>query len=167
MARALARIHDRRVLVVDIASRNFLLDSDLLISFCDFTEFTILPLDTCMETADDGGYSVQTDIGQLGAVMYEVIVGDKCKFDIWKSAPPDATRGVWPPREDLPRTNDIWLGSIIEKCWTRGSFISAYDLCNELEAVELDDEPAEQCWTADRLLSRLAVTAYAWSRRYK
>ncbi|PLB33891.1 serine/threonine protein kinase [Aspergillus candidus] len=141
MARALARIHDRRILVVDIASRNFLLDSELSISFCGYTESTILPLSTCMQTVD-GGYSIQTDIEQLGAVMYEVIVGDKCKFDIWESAPPDATRGVWPPREGLPRTNEIWLGSIIEKCWTQGAYLSAYDLYKELDFVELDDEPS-------------------------
>jgi serine/threonine protein kinase len=75
MARALEQIHDRRVLAADIASRNFLLDSDLSIKFCDFTEASVLPLEECMDTADDNGYSIQTDIGQLGTVMYEVVTG--------------------------------------------------------------------------------------------
>jgi serine/threonine protein kinase len=69
MARTLAHIHEQRIIVADIASRNFLLDSDLSIKMCDFTESVDLPLDACMETADYGGYSIQTDIGQLGAVM--------------------------------------------------------------------------------------------------
>ena len=52
---------------------NFLLDSELSISSCDFTESAILPLSTCMKTADGGAYSIQTDIEQLGAVVYGVI----------------------------------------------------------------------------------------------
>lgn len=38
VARTLGYIHDRRVLVADIASRDFPLDSDLSIKFCDFSE---------------------------------------------------------------------------------------------------------------------------------
>lgn len=72
MARTLAFIHDQHVIVADIASHNFLLDSTLSIKFYNFTESTILLLDTDIEAADDNGYSIQTDIGQLGAVMYEL-----------------------------------------------------------------------------------------------
>lgn len=50
-----------RVLVADIASRNFLLDLDLNIKFCDFSEASLLPL-------DDNGYTTRIDIGFLGAV---------------------------------------------------------------------------------------------------
>ncbi|KXG52835.1 uncharacterized protein PGRI_080910 [Penicillium griseofulvum] len=89
MARTLAYIHERRIIVADIASRNFLLDSGLSIKFCDFTESIKLPLDTSMEKADFGGNSIRTDIGQLGSVMYEVIVGEKCEFDIFKDIPPE------------------------------------------------------------------------------
>ena len=96
IARTLASIHERRIIVADIASRNLLLDSGLSIKFCDFTESTIMPLDTCMETADDGGYSAQTDIGQLGAVVYEVVVGKKCDSDIFKNVPEEVDRGIWP-----------------------------------------------------------------------
>jgi serine/threonine protein kinase len=126
MACTLAYIHDRRVLVADIASRNFLLDSDLSIKICDFTESTMMPPDTCMETADYGGYSIQTDIGQLGAVVYEVVVGEKCAFDIFKNVPPELSHGIWPRREHLPSTQGVWLGPIIEKCWTEGAFRTAH-----------------------------------------
>lgn len=70
MARTLIQIHTRRVLVGDIAPRNFLLSTDLSIAFSDFNESTILSLDTEMRTADDHGYSIYTDIDQLGAVIY-------------------------------------------------------------------------------------------------
>jgi hypothetical protein len=75
MAHALCNIHDRSVIVADIACRNLLLDSTLAIKFCDFTESTIMPQDTDMEFADDNGYSIQTVIGQLGKVIYEVVSG--------------------------------------------------------------------------------------------
>ncbi|CAI7647969.1 unnamed protein product [Penicillium bialowiezense] len=73
MARTLEYIHDRRVLVADIASRNFLLDSDMTIKFCDFSEASLLPLDVDMDTLDDNGYTTRIDLGFLGAVIYEVI----------------------------------------------------------------------------------------------
>lgn len=45
MAQTLANIHDRRVLVTDISSRNFLLTSGLSLKLCDFTEAYVLPPD--------------------------------------------------------------------------------------------------------------------------
>lgn len=138
MARALAQIHDRRVIVADIASRNFFLDSDLSVKFCDFSESHILLLEACVETADEGGYTVKTDIGLLGAVIYEIIAEQRCEFDIFKDISIEATGGTWPRREDLPSTKNLWLGHIIEKCWTKDAFCSAYDLLNELESIDLD-----------------------------
>lgn len=189
MARTLAYIHERRIIVTDIASRNFLLDSDLSIVFCDFTESIDLPLDACMETADSGGYSIRTDIGQLGCVMYEVVVGEKCAFDIWKDVPPELDRGRWPRREDLPSTQGVWLGAIIDKCWTEGAFNTALDLCRELGSVGIENEPGEMsrpsrkmlsmvqlvtasyrqhsfCYTTTLAITLGAITIYTWSRRH-
>lgn len=80
--------------MADIASRNFVLDSDLSVKFCDFTESTMFPLDTCMETADDEGYSIHTDIGQLGSVMHEVVTGERCAFDFFKDVPIEVARAA-------------------------------------------------------------------------
>lgn len=146
MARALAHIHGRRVLVADIASRNFLLDSDLSIKFCDFTESTKFPLDTSMDAVDDVGYTVQTDIGQLGAVMYEVVTGERCEFDRFKDMTLGEGRAAWPRREVLPSLQGVWLGQAIERCWTNGAFHNAGELLAELEAISLDSEAMEQGW---------------------
>lgn len=136
MARALEQIHDRRVLVADIASRNFLLDSDLSLKICDFTEASVLPLDADMETIDDNGFSIQTDIGQLGAVIYEVVTGgQQCQFDLFKDNPPDDGRARWPRRDSLPSTEGLWLGAIIERCWIEGGFQNAHHLSQALNAV--------------------------------
>ncbi|KAL3476117.1 kinase-like domain-containing protein [Aspergillus californicus] len=128
MARSLAYIHDRRIIVVDIASCNLLLDSDLSMKFV-------------ISRTNGGGYTVQTDIGQLGAVMYEVLTGQQCDFDIFKDVPQEAAHGSWPRREGLPRTQNVWLGQIIEKCWTRGTFRNAYDSLSEIESAKVENGP--------------------------
>lgn len=133
MARALAQVHERKVIVADIATRNFLLDAELKLKICDFTESFDMPLDTSMETADVAGYSIHTDIGQLGAVMYEVVVGEKCEFDIFST---DSETGTWPLRKDLPKTAGIWLGTVIEKCWA-GAFKNAHELDIKLESEQV------------------------------
>ncbi|CAG8899631.1 unnamed protein product [Penicillium egyptiacum] len=72
MARTLEYIHDKHVLVADIASRNFLLDSDMTIKFCDFSEASLLPLDVDMDTVDDDGYTTRIDLGFLGQLSMKL-----------------------------------------------------------------------------------------------
>lgn len=138
MAHTLIHIHDLCVIVADIATRNFLLAADLSVKFSDFTESSILPLGTNMQNADDAGYSIYTDIGQLGAVMYEVITGKSCEFDLFKNQPAGPATAAWPRREDLPSTQNIWLGSIIETCWTKGAFQNARELFEALDSIALE-----------------------------
>ncbi|KAG2417592.1 hypothetical protein HFD88_008811 [Aspergillus terreus] len=135
MARILCYVHDRRVLVADISSQNFLLDCHLSIKMCDFSEASLLPLETDMETADDKGFTTQIDVGLLGAVMYEVMTGSRCKVDLFKDNLPTDGRAYWPDRKTLPSTQDIWLGAIIEGCWT-GEFRTAHSLLQALDSVD-------------------------------
>ncbi|KNG90084.1 hypothetical protein ANOM_002094 [Aspergillus nomiae NRRL 13137] len=134
MARTLSYIHDRRVLVADIASRNFLLDSDLCLKICDFSEASLLPLDFNMDAVDDNGYTTRIDIGLLGAVMYEVATGNKCEIDLYKDNSPTDGRAYFPERKFLPSTQDIWLGWIFEGCWN-GEFPNAHSLLQALNSV--------------------------------
>ena len=107
MARALVHVHDRRVLAADIATRNFLLSADLNVKLSDFNQSTILPLNTDMETVDDSGYSIYTDIGQLGTEFYTVATGQACEFDLFKDLPFEPTDAIWPQRKDLPSTENV------------------------------------------------------------
>ncbi|KAJ5580313.1 uncharacterized protein N7459_006298 [Penicillium hispanicum] len=136
ITRTLGYIHDRRVLVADIASRNFLLDSNLSLKFCDFSEASLLPLDSNMDVVDDNGYTTQIDIGLLGKVMYEVVTGNKCEIDLYKHNSPTDGRAYWPERKSLPSTQGIWLGWIIDGCWN-GEFRSAHSLLRALNSVDL------------------------------
>lgn len=135
MAYTLSYIHERCVLITDIASRNFLLDSNLSLKFCDFSEASLLPLGSNMDAVDDNGYTTQIDIGLLGAVIYEVVTGNKCEIDLFLNNSPTDGRAYWPERKLLPSTRDIWLGWIIEGCWN-GEFHCAQSLLQALNSVD-------------------------------
>lgn len=137
MAQTMAYIHHRRVIVADIRLDNLLLDDDLTVKFADFAESTLMPLDWNLEGPDDLGYSILTDIGQFGAVMFEIVTGQSCKFDIMQDWEEGRDLPTWPRRDSLPSTSDVWLGHIINRCWTQG-FRSARDL-----AAELNEEVAQ------------------------
>lgn len=138
MLRGLILIHERRVIVADITSRNFLLTGDLSVKFTGFSESAILPLDTDMNTAVAGnGYSIRTDIGLLGAVLYEVITGRRSRFDLYKYQTSEPATVALPPRERLPSTKNILLGEFIDKCWTNGSFEDEFALLLSLDSAIL------------------------------
>lgn len=139
MARGLACIHDRCVIVADITSRNFLLDSDLSIKFCDFSESSIMPLKSDMDTTDYNWCSVQTDLEELGTVFYEVVTGQRCRFDLYEGQQRELIV-TWPRRDNLPSTENVWLGPIIEKCWTKGAFKNAHHLVEALDSISLVDQ---------------------------
>lgn len=88
MARTLCYIHNKHVLVTDIATRNFLVDTDLSVKIYNFTEASLIPLETDMETVDDNGFTAQIDVGLLGTVIYEVMTGKKCEIDLFKHNSP-------------------------------------------------------------------------------
>lgn len=39
-----------------------------------------------------------------------------------------------------PSTDGLWIGEIIERCWTEGGYAHANGLAGEWEAFELDEE---------------------------
>lgn len=135
ITRTLTFIHDSFLLITDIASRNFLLDLDLSIKLCDFSEASILPLGTDMKTADDCGFNTRIDIGLLGTVIYEIVTGEKLRVELFEDDS-SADRPHWPKRESLPETTDIWLGWNIEGCWN-GSFQTAHCVLQALDNVHL------------------------------
>lgn len=139
MANTIAYVHSRCVIIADVRLDNFLLDDNFSVKLFDFSESTLMPVGWNLEGTDDLGFSILTDIGQFGAVMFEIVTGQQCSFDImqdWKEVGDEST---WPRRSSLPSTSDIWLGHIIEKCWTQ-KFISAKDLAGELET---EDTPGQ------------------------
>ncbi|EEP80926.1 predicted protein [Uncinocarpus reesii 1704] len=85
-----------------IASRNFLLNSDMSVVFCDFDNTSLMPIDINMEPADDDGYSIQTDIGQLGAVFFEIVTSERCNFDLFHGENMGGRIAEFPPWHRQP-----------------------------------------------------------------
>lgn len=125
MASILSYIHDRRVLVAGISSRNFLVDDDLSLKISDFSEAPLLPLDSNMETVDDNGFNTQIDIGRLRTVIYEIATGNKCDVDLFVNNSPTDGRAYWPERRILPVTEDIRFGRTIEGCCSVSGVLSS------------------------------------------
>jgi serine/threonine protein kinase len=142
LARTLVHIHHRRVIVCDIRTDNILLDNDFSVKMTDFSESVMMPLDWNMDGVVELGYSVPTDIGAFGAVVFEIVTGAHCTFNLhqdWKEA---GDSYKWPPRDSLPATNGVGFGHIIDRCWTEGSFISAEELVVELEQEQVRKDEA-------------------------
>ena len=133
ITQGMAYIHHHRVIIADVRLENFLLDDQLAIKVADFGESSLMPVDWDLNGSNEIGFSRMTDIGQLGAVMYSVVTGEECKFDIWD----EGNKSTWPQCDKLPPTGDMWLGQIIEKCWTHG-FNSVDDTVEELKTLAKD-----------------------------
>ncbi|KIW39594.1 uncharacterized protein PV06_08193 [Exophiala oligosperma] len=137
LAHTMAYIHEHRIIIADVRLDNLLLDDHLAIKFCDFAGSTLMPLEWDLHGTDDFGYSILIDIGQFGAVMYQVITGKKCKFELGEKESDSLLTGT--RREDLPSTEGVWLGHIIENCWTM-SFKSSNELAAALDQAKLPEE---------------------------
>ncbi|KKZ61923.1 hypothetical protein EMCG_00485 [[Emmonsia] crescens] len=134
MAHTMSYIHECLIIIADIRLDNLLLTDDLCVKFSDFGESVMMPLDWDLNGSDDLGFSIMTDIGQFGAVMFEIVTGQACKFDLTQGRREPGDLYTWPRRDSLPSTTNTWLGHVIEKCWTEG-ITSAKDI-----AAELDNE---------------------------
>jgi hypothetical protein len=120
----------RHVIIGDIASRNDLLDKDKSVKLCDFSGSGLIPLDVDMEKAEDNIASTSTDIFQFGSLVYEILTGQPCKYDLFaneeierQSKINEATTNREPeatlPQPDrLPATGTLALSEIIRKCWS-------------------------------------------------
>jgi serine/threonine protein kinase len=132
LAHAIAHIHSRRIIIADFRLDNVVYDETMSIKIVDFSESSLMPLDWDLDGCDANGFSIWTDIGQFGAAMFDMITGQRCTFDIYQDWKQVGDQPTWPRRDTLPSTSGVWLGPIIEKCWTK-EFVSAQDLVEELE----------------------------------
>ena len=134
-ARAIAYTHSKRVIICDIRLANTVYDDDLNLRLIDFSEAALMDPEWDLQGCDKYGCSIMTDIGQFGSFMFEMITGRHCYFDIFQDWRGVGNPTAWPRRETLPPTSEVWLGEIIEKCWTQG-FESAEHLERELDRAK-------------------------------
>lgn len=138
VAHTMSYIHGHRIIIADIRLDNLLLTDDLCVKFSDFGESAMMPLDWDLNGSDDLGFSIMTDIGQFGAVMFEIVTGQTCKFDLAQGRREPGDLYTWPRQDSFPSTINTWLGHIIEKCWTQ-EITSAKDLATELDKEKVGE----------------------------
>jgi hypothetical protein len=115
----IARCHENRVLVFDIALRIFLLTEELELRMIDFANSSLLPLD-----ADVDGGTVRVDVFHLGNVIYSVLS--------WKEfACRCEEEAEWASLDRMPDLSGIDCGQVMSDCWSR-----KYDSVQKL-ALEL------------------------------
>ncbi|PLB49605.1 hypothetical protein P170DRAFT_510134 [Aspergillus steynii IBT 23096] len=131
----ISRVHGQRVIVADIATRNFLVNKDLSLQLCDFSESVIIPEDRALdEFVSEDFLSVKFDIARFGSMMYEIVSGSRYEFyvnpDIDMDLDDDESKiyKEWPTSKRFPDTSNVFLGDIIRKCWLRDGFRSMKDV---------------------------------------
>ena len=143
LSEAVKYVHEKRIIVADLDSRNVLLDEDMSARLCDFGDSGLLPLDADMRTANDYGLSAQSDIFQFGSLMYEIVAGQRYEYDLMFNEGIEKQReeikvtggqllASWPDPAELPETETLYLGDVIRKCWTR-SYLDMGEVCDAIE----------------------------------
>ena len=91
-----------------------------------------------MDETDNNGYSVQANIGQFGVVMYVVVTRIRYDSDVFKGQDFGPAMPSFPEEDDLPCTEGVWPGSVIQRCWKRGGYRNMGELCSALEQIIFD-----------------------------
>nr|POF12852.1 putative camp-dependent protein kinase catalytic subunit [Quercus suber] len=134
-----ASCHAKRVLIFDIALRNFLLAKDWSIKIIDFANSVLFSEDIDMSTADDGGCTANLDMLHLGNVIYSIATWHKFSVDC-------AMESEWPDLSQMPPTEDIAFGYIIANCWQK-RYTGIHELQQDLKranGVESRDDNQRQ-----------------------
>ncbi|PWY72241.1 hypothetical protein BO94DRAFT_501447, partial [Aspergillus sclerotioniger CBS 115572] len=146
-AEIIFRVHRQRVLIADIAARNFLVNADLSLQLCDFSESVIIPVEHALdEFISEDSLSMKSDIARFGSMLYEIVSGRRYEFYVTSEIEADLDDGEsktyrqWPTSEKFPDTTDVFLGDVIRKCWLRDGFCSMDDVCVALYCAHVPGE---------------------------
>lgn len=135
MIDAVVSCHSLRVLVTDIALRNFVIASDQSIKIIDFSCSEVYPLQTDMRTVVQGGQTVKSEIFSLACAIYSVSAWRLYSFE-HEHFEFSHQKDVLPPIRIMPSTEDVMYGHIIKRCW-QGHYSSMEGLRWALRAERL------------------------------
>lgn len=114
----------------DVKPNNILVENGRL-KVVDFTNAAIHALDADMEEICAKDQLSRVDILGIGCIMYSIAAWRVFNYDYFE-------HGCWPEPENLPATNDLLFGDIINKCWrdSYGTIKSLYEDFNDHSSVE-------------------------------
>jgi len=142
--------HEARVLLFDIAMRNFVVSDDMTLRAIDFEQADVLAYGTNMAEAQSDGLTVKIDLLHLGCVLYSLASATKFQADC-------ASEEEWP--SVFPSTENIAAGQVIRGCWDR-RYSSAKEVLEDLRA-SLVAAPQPIVFAHDAL-SKLAASMTAF-----
>lgn len=116
-ARIVKACHDARVLLFDIALRNFVIAEDGTLAAIDFAQAVVLPTNTDMSQANDDGLTTRIDIFHLGGVLYSLSIWSRMEMDC-------DDEEHWPSLQGFPDTTGIPWASLIEDAGSDDSSLS-------------------------------------------
>ena len=123
LAKTLSYVHSRRVFLDELALRNILVVEDQL-KLADFGQSILLPTSADVNNICENDLTARIEILHLGWIIYSIAVWQVHKYYFF-----DPENLHWPKQQALPKTDKLFCGRIIEKCW-RGEYASM-DALNE------------------------------------
>lgn len=118
--------HKQRVLVFDIALRNFLLTEDFDLRMIDFANSALLELDADVSKADVDGGTAKVDIFHLSNVIHSILTWRvfSCRCE---------EEAEWPSLDQMPDLSGVSCGQVIRDSWLM-KYGSVQELALELRA---------------------------------
>lgn len=121
----LSYVRSRRVLVDEIALRNFLV-VDGQLKLADFGQSAMLPILTDMETVCDNDLTTSIEIFHLGWVIYSIAVWHVHEHYFFS----EEHEMQWPTSQDLPPSEGLFCRYLVERCW-HGEYVETQMLQKE------------------------------------
>lgn len=128
LTKTLSYVHSRRVFLDEIALRNILVVEDQL-KLADFGQSILLLIVADVNTVCENDLTAMIEILHLGWIIYSVAVWQVHKYYFF-----DPKNAHWPKLQALPKTEVLFCGRIIEKCW-RGEYPSMDTLNEEAHSL--------------------------------
>lgn len=120
----IARCHERGVLVLDIALRNFLLSDEFDLRIIDFGNSALVSQDADITKANIYGGTALLDLLYLSTVIYSIMTWQDFSTHCFDES-------EWPSADAMPDLAGLPFGSVIQKCWLR-KYTCIQDLVCEL-----------------------------------
>lgn len=111
-ARIVQTCHHARMLLFDIALRNFVIAEDGTLRAIDFAQSAVLPMETDMPQANADGLTVKVGIIHLGSVIYSLAIWSRREMDCDHEE-------QWPSLQGFFDTTGIPWAFLIRGCWER------------------------------------------------
>ncbi|PGH16903.1 CAMK/CAMKL protein kinase [Polytolypa hystricis UAMH7299] len=144
LVNAFCHIYSCKVLHQDVKLDNILIDNNSSLKIADFANGAIFPLDADMETICAEDPLSRVDILGIGCVMYSIATWTVYSYDYFE-------KECWPRPEEVPTTDGVMYGKIIDKCW-RNEYSTIQSLYEDFQRLDNEQSASKQLPRVDFVL---------------